>query len=39
MSVPQQNSGIRQGRQEVGFVPSSDRQETRVLAVPHRTVD
>lgn len=35
MSAPQQNSGIRQGRQEVGLVPSSNRQEAHVLAVPH----
>lgn len=35
MSASQQNSGIRQGRQEVGLVPSSDRQETRVRAVSH----
>lgn len=35
MSASQQNSGIRKGRQEVGLVPSSDRQETRVLAVSH----
>ena len=35
MSASQQNSGIRKGRQEVGLVPSSDRQETHVLAVSH----
>jgi hypothetical protein len=35
MSASQQNSGIRQGRQEVGLVPFSDSRDTHGLAVPH----
>jgi hypothetical protein len=35
MSPSQQNSGIRQGRQEVGLVLLSDSRNTHGLAVPH----
>ncbi len=35
MSPPQQNSGIRQGRQEDGLVPLPDSRDTHGLAVPH----